>query len=209
MRDHYFREDENELPYLVSQKRDEDKSFGDESYDIEIGYGDASSNKNLTNAERLDNILDSMGLFLAQKYILKNALVSLLNSRDCTRLDVNEVEYGYYLFVFTRENNYIKTIDEFEYSTEFDIRRTFIDCYTNHNYDRLIANPHFKALIEKTDGQFIRCSGGYETDYSMASDVFSFSDEINLRVIFKIGSLQRSYKLDLDSMELSEDYYEF
>ena len=209
MRDHYFREDENELPYLVSQKRDEDKSFGDESYDIEIGYGDTSSNKNLTNAERLDNILDSMGLFLAQKYILKNALVSLLNSRDCTRLDVNEVEYGYYLFVFTRENEYIKTTDEFEYNTEFDIRRIFIDCYTRHNYDRLIANPHFKALIEKTDGQFIRCSGGYETDYSMASDVFSFSDEINLRVIFKIGSLQRSYKLDLDSMELSDDYYEF
>lgn len=205
MRDHYFREDENELPYLVSQKRDDDTS-----HDSEVSYGDDfSSDKNLTNAERLDNILNSMGLFLAQKVILKNALVELMNSRDCTRLDVNEDGYGYYIFVFTCENEYIKTTDEFHYACEFDVRRTFLDCYTSHNYDRLLANPRFMNLVEKTDGEFIRCSGGYETDYSMASDVFSFSDEINLRVIFKVGSTQRSYKLDLDRMELSDDYYEF
>ncbi len=210
MGDPYFREDENELPYLVSQKRDDGTSRDSEPYDDEVSYGDDfSSNKNLTNAERLDNILNSMGLFLAQKVILKNALAALLNSRDCTRLEVNEEGYGYYTFVFTRENEYIKTTDEFEYTLEFDVRRTFIDCYTSHNYDRLISNPSFRNLIEKTEGEFIRCSGGYETDYSMASDEFSFSDEINLRVIFRVGSFERSYKLDLDRMELSDDYYEY
>ena len=205
MKDHNFREDENELPYLVSQKREDNSSFGSE-----IDYGDDfSSTKNLTNAERLDNILDSMGLFLAQKVILKNAIVSLLNSRDCTRLDVNEEGYGYYTFVFTRENEYIKTTDEFEYSCEFDVRRTFLDCYTNHNYDGLIADSSFRNMINNAEGEFIRCSGGYETDYSMASDEFRFRDEINLSVIFKVGSAQRSYKLDLDKMGLSDDYYEF
>ena len=203
-----FREDENELPYLVSQKRDDGTSRDSESYGSEIHFeDDFSSDKNLTNAERLDRILNSMGLFLAQKVILKNALVALLNSRDCTALDVIEKGYGYYAFVFTRENEYIKTTDEFDYTCEFDVRRTFIDCYTSHNYDRLIADSRFWNLVEKTEGEFIRCSGGYETDYSMASDVFSFSDEINLRVIFRVGSCERSYRLDLDRMELSDDYY--
>lgn len=204
MRDHYFREDENELPYLVSQKRDYEKSS--ECYD-ENDYDEVSPNP--TNAEKLDSILDSMGLFLAQKVILKNALVSLLDSRDCTRLDVNNEEYGYYTFVFTRENEYIKTTDTFEYSTEFEFRRTFLDCYTSHNYDRLISNPRFRALLEKTDGEFLRFSGGYETDFSFADDEFSFRDEINVSVIFKVGSAQRSYDLDLERMELSDKYYEF
>ena len=203
MRDHYFREDENELPYLVSQKRDHEKSSDDECYEED------EVSPNPTNAEKMDSILDSMGLFLAQKVILKNALVSLLDSRDCTRLDVNNEEYGYYTFVFTRENEYIKTTDTFEYSTEFEFRRTFLDCYTSHNYDRLTANPRFRALLEKTEGEFLRCSGGYETDFSFADDEFSFRDEINVSVIFKVGSAQRSYDLDLERMELSDKYYEF
>lgn len=203
MRDHYLREDENELPYLVSQKRDYEKSSEDEYYDED------EVSPNPTNAEKLDSILDSMGLFLAQKVILKNALVSLLDSRDCTRLDVNNEEYGYYTFVFTRENEYIKTTDTFEYSTEFEFRRTFLDCYTSHNYDRLTANPRFRALLEKTDGEFLGCSGGYETDFSFADDEFSFRDEINVSVIFKVGSAQRSYDLDLERMELNDKYYEF
>jgi len=203
MRDHYFREDENELHYLVSQKRDHEKSSDDECYEED------EVSPNPTNAEKLDHILDSMGLFLAQKVILKNALVSLLDSRDCTRLDVNNEEYGYYTFVFTRENDYIKTTDTFEYSTEFEFRRTFLDCYTSHNYDRLTANPRFRALLEKTEGEFLGCSGGYETDFSFADDEFSFRDEINVSVIFKVGSAQRSNDLDLERMELSDKYYEF
>lgn len=200
MRDYYFREDENELPYLVVQKRDYGQSSPDDCDEV---------SPDLTNAEKLDNILDSMSLFLAQKIILKNALVKLLNSKDCTGLEVNNPEYGYYTFVFTRENEYIKTTDEFEYSTEFEFRRTFLDCYTTHNYDRLISNPRFRALLEKTEGEFLRCSGGYETDFSFADDEFSFRDEINVRVIFKVGSLQRSYDLDLERMELGDKYYEF
>ena len=64
-------------------------------------------------------------------------------------------------------------------------------------------------MIEKTGMEFSRCSGGYESEYSFASDKFSLKDEINVRVIFKVGSRERSYGLDLDRMELSKDYNEF
>ncbi len=210
MRDPYFREDENELPYLVSQKRDDD-SFENSGYseDEEFDSDYNSSARHKSGGKSLDDILNSIYLLENQRLILKNELAELLNCRDCTRLDVKEFGFGSYSFVFTRENEYIKTMDEFLYDSDLDLSRTFSDCYTTHNYDKLIRNPRFVKMIEKTGMEFSRCSGGYESEYSFASDKFSLKDEINVRVIFKVGSRERSYGLDLDRMELSKDYNEF
>ena len=173
MRDPYFREDENELPYLVSQKRDDD-SFENSGYseDEEFDSDYNSSARHKSGGKSLDDILNSIYLLENQRLILKNELAELLNCRDCTRLDVKEFGFGSYSFVFTRENEYIKTMDEFLYDSDLDLSRTFSDC-------------------------------------SFASDKFSLKDEINVRVIFKVGSRERSYGLDLDKMELSKDYNEF
>lgn len=57
--------------------------------------------------------------------------------------------------------------------------------------------------------EFIECRGGYVTDYSMASDEFTFRDEIDVEVFFRVGSSKRPYQLDLNRMELSKDYFEY
>ena len=91
MRDPYFREDENELPYLVSQKRDDD-SFENSGYseDEEFDSDYNSSARHKSGGKSLDDILNSIYLLENQRLILKNELAELLNCRDCTRLDVKE-----------------------------------------------------------------------------------------------------------------------
>ena len=194
-----FREDENELPYLVWETRDDETRF-EEDEEIE---------PEKTYEEKVDDILNAMDLSLMLQTLLKSKVMEFLNSKDCTGLSV-EGGFGGYTFNFTRENEYIKTIDEFEYYPRFaNHRRTFKDCYSHHNYDNLISNPRFQEMIEKSGMEFIKCSGGYEVDYSMADDDFTMKDEAEIRVIFNAGNKKRSYKLDLDNMKLSEDYYEF
>uniref|UniRef100_UPI0025CD7C4C hypothetical protein n=1 Tax=uncultured Methanobrevibacter sp. TaxID=253161 RepID=UPI0025CD7C4C len=67
----------------------------------------------------------------------------------------------------------------------------------------------FKELIRKTGFEFLKCSGGYVIDYTFASDDFKMKDELELNVWFRVGSNDRVYKLDLDKMELSENYFEY
>lgn len=51
--------------------------------------------------------------------------------------------------------------------------------------------------------------GGYESEYLGREDEFVMIDEINVKASFKAGSKIRSYRLDLDRMELSKDYFEY
>ncbi len=64
-------------------------------------------------------------------------------------------------------------------------------------------------MIRKSGMKFIECAGGYVTDYSRADDVFTLKDEIRVKIYFKAGPKERMYILDLDRMELDEDYFEF
>lgn len=202
MRDGHRMEDENELPYLVQEKRDDDY------HSRPSGHYDISEN-NETDEETLFRILDPMDLSIIQHMKLYNKLIAFLNAKDCTSLNV-EGEFGEYIFKFTRENEYVKTTDEFLYYPIFgDLKRVFKDYYTSHNHDRLIANPRFQSLIRATGLEFIKCDGGYVTEYSIAHDEITMKDEIDIGVWFKAGSKKRNYKLDLDRMELSRDYFEY
>ncbi len=200
-----FREDENELPYLVWETRDEDshsKSYSNHDY--------SNKEKAKTNEEKLDEILSSIYISVSQWTILKNKLISFLNSKDCTDLTAVEDMFGGYTFVFTRENEYVRTTVEFFYDPNYaELRRIFVDCNTYHNHDNLVNNPSFQNLIKKTGMEFIKCAGGYVTDYSMAADEFTLKDEIDVGVYFKVGSKERRYELDLNKMELSKEYFEF
>ena len=43
----------------------------------------------------------------------------------------------------------------------------------------------------------------------MARDEFNMLDEVDIKVSFRAGAKNRMYKLDLDTMELSENYFEY
>ena len=189
-----FREDENELPYLLWEKRDK------------ISSRSNISRSPKSNSEKLDDILDSLYISDSQRSVLKDKLVSFLNAGDRVSLMVEDGFDGC-MFIFTRENEYVKTTDEFEYCTSFNLKRVFSDCYSSHNYDKLLNNPRFKAMIEKTGFEFIRCSGGYVCEYSGRYDEFIMKNELDLRVIFKVGSTTTAYELDLDRMELGRKLF--
>ena len=191
--DQRFREDENELPYLLWQKRDDKRP--------------KTSGKPKSSAKNLDEVLNSLYISSSQRAVLKNKLTSFLNAKDCTGLTVEDFFDGC-VFRIKRENEYITTTDEFEYSADLNLRRIFIDCFSSHNHDRLLASPDFKRMIEATGLEFIECSGGYESEFSMRDDEFTLKDEIVVWVYLRAGSVKRQYKLDLDKMKLSDNYYE-
>lgn len=193
--DHRFREDENELPYLVNEKRDDGRPRS------------TQSKRPKSREDKVDDILISMDISYSQYVKLKDKVMSFLDAKDCTGLNVIS-DYGVHDFIFTRENEYIKTTHRFEYFTEMELDRLFADCYTTHNYDNLMNNPLFQDLIKSTGLEFMGCSGGYQVEIKYFSE-FIMVDELNLGVNFRVGSKRRHYKLDLDRMKLREDYFEF
>lgn len=182
-------------------------SHSDNHYSSKTDYSHEESSDEKTDDEKLDEILAGMLLSVSQRVTLKNKLVSFLNARDCTALTV-EGGYGEYIFVFTRQNRYIKTTDEFYYYPDLgELKRIFKEFYTSHDYDNLIKDPGFKRMIEKTGLEFVRCSGGYVAKYLMADDEIIMKDELDISVIFKSDSGETCYALDLDKMELTNKLY--
>ena len=117
MDDEYRMEDEHEWPYLVREVKDEipkreNKRLKDER----------------SNEEKVSDIIKSIDISPEFQRILKDKVMSLLNAKDCTALNVLDHEFGSYSFVFTRENMYVKTTDEFEFRTELENpRRVFME----------------------------------------------------------------------------------
>ena len=190
--DHRFREDENELPYLVSSKRDKIRG---------------SSIDTRSNEEKLDDILDKLYVSDLEKLLIKSALLKFLASKDCTGLVVED-DFTSASFTIIRENDYIQTRNEFLFSQDlFRVKRVFWDCYTSHNHDRLLSNPRFRQLVNDTPYEFEDVVGGYESRYNGADDVFELLDEINVRVTFRVDSkTKRMYGLDLDTMTFTDHW---
>ena len=160
-----------------------------------------------TDEEKLDEIIAGMFLSVSQEIALKNKVLSFYNARDCTNLTVNG-GYGEYIFVFTRQNRYIKTTNEFYYYPEMgDINRIFWEFYTTHDYDNLLKDPEFKRMIKSTGLKFVRCSGGYVAKYMAVDDEIIMKDELDIRVILKSGTEETCYAIDLDKMELTRKLY--
>lgn len=158
----------------------------------------------------VDDIFYGMYISGYQRSLLEGKINSFLKSKDCTRLLVRE-SYGSYIFEFTRENEYVRTIDEFIFDPKYENpSRVFWECQPHHYHDKLIANPDFKRLISKMGLEFLHCRGGYVSEYVTLSDEFRMVDEIRISVTFRVGdNTVRIYDLDLDRFELSKEYHEF
>lgn len=189
---------DDDLIYLYSLSRDDKKQEAN-SFIPE---------KTKTREEELMTILSSMDLPFSRQMRLFNKLNTFWNAKDCVHLNVAAPGPGEYAFTFTRKNQYIETADEFLFYPEMDVKRIFQDCYSSHSHDNLIKDKKFQEMIRKTGMEFLKCDGGYVTEYSMADDKFIMKDETEVKVYFKAGLKKRIYHLDLDRMELGKDYWE-
>ena len=188
--EHRFGEDENELPHLESQKKDNDLK-------------DAKARE-----EMVDGIVCKLHISDLEKFILKLALLRFLSAGDCTDLTVKE-SFTSTGFIITRENGYVRTCNEFILDPDLSNGlHLFSDCYTTHYHDGLFSNPGFRKLVDNTPYEFLDVVGGYEIRHDEAHDFFELVDEINVRVSFNVDSkTERSYELDLDTMTFT-DYWD-
>ncbi len=113
MRERHFMEDENELPYQVWETKDNDSS---KSYS---GHEAKNQTKRKTDEEKISSLVNSMNISKKFRLILKNKIMSFLKAKDCKSLTVDG-GMGEYVFIFTRENEYVRTTDEFELFTEVE-----------------------------------------------------------------------------------------
>lgn len=155
----------------------------------------------------LDDIIDSMRISAIQKMALKEKLETILTARDCVRLEAREGR-GEYIFTVTRQNEYVKTVDEFFFDPrEQNMTRVFCECLSNHTHDGLLKSTEFKNLIKKTGLDFIECRGGYRTRYISILEGFEMLDEIDILVYFRMSeNKERVYHLDLERMELKNPH---
>lgn len=155
----------------------------------------------------LEDILNSIYLSAIQKQALKEKLKTILSARDCVRLEAREGR-GEYIFNVTRQNEYVRTVDEFFFDPrEENMTRVFCECLSHHNHDNLLKSPEFKSLIKRTGLEFIECRGGYRTVYISILEGFEMLDEIDVLVYFKLSrNRERVYHLDMERMELTNPH---
>ena len=167
------------------------------------------SNENYSRDE-LDDIVDSMFIDISQKLLLKSKLRELLAARDCTGLEAR-LSIDEYVFRFTRQNEYVRTVDELYYNPrDATFSRLFCDCMQFHVHDKLLSHPKFKALLRRTPYEFLECRGGYVTQATNYPHKFYFVDEIDVIVYFRVSAnKERFYHLDLEKMQLKNDYHEY
>lgn len=157
----------------------------------------------------LDDVLDSLFINDVQKSLLKLKLESYLKAKDVRKLFVRKAN-NEYAFHITRQNRYVKTVDEFYYDPKYvNLTQVFAECITNHTHDGLKSDPRFKALIKSMDYPLHRISGGYVTEYSSWPREFRLIDRIEISLHFRIGEKIRTYRLDIERMSLDENYNEF
>jgi hypothetical protein len=155
----------------------------------------------------LDDILNSMFISEIQRDLLKIKLQSMLKAKDVTGLLMREGR-GEYIFEFTRENQYVKTLDRFFYSPkDQNVMRVFCDSESTHYHDGLLKDQRFKRMVEKTGLELIGCRGGHKVEYEFYPGRFDLADEIDIIVYFRISEhKERLYHLDLDKMELKSPH---
>ena len=178
-----------------------------------LDFGEVSQTYLNPVKDELEYITGSVCANHGQKFNLESIIRQYQNAADFKGFYIKkDYEFEVYYFHFIQENEYVKTThvmtyrqDEYAIHSPYNV---FYDSYSEHNHDRLIANPRFKKLIETAGLEFEGCGGGYETHLESVNDV-ELTGEIRIRVYFKAANKRRAYDLDLDEMKLCPDYYEY
>lgn len=182
-------------------------------YDSFLDFGEVSETYLEAGEEKLEYIASRICADSSQKLQLKAQIRQYQKAKDFNGFYIKK-DYGFevYYFHFIQENEYVKTTHVMTYRqdefSDYDPYKTFYESYSEHNHEKLIANPNFKKLIESTGFEFEGCGGGYETHLESVYDV-TLTGEIRIRVSFKVGNKIRVYNLNLKEMRLCPDYYEY
>ena len=175
-----------------------------------LDFGEVSKTYIEAGEEELEYIAGMICADSSQKLQLKAQIREYQKAKDFNGFYIKK-DYGFevYYFHFIQENEYVKTTHVMTYRQDefstYNPYETFYDSYSEHNHDRLIANPRFKRLVEGVGLEFDGCGGGYETNLESVGDV-ELTGDISIRVYFKADGKKRVYDLDLDEMKLCFAY---
>ena len=179
MRDRHFREDENELPYLVSSKRDPVRSGG--------GYTFPGMNaKNVPFAEfpryvNMLNISPSDKRMLIDSIIVEpeNCTFSFKNSQDNLKIE------------FSVENQYVRSYVSLVYDGELYVS------YWSGNYDGLESMQWFKNEVRRIKREigkdFWSFAGGFH--HELRNGIFRLTNDCSIVAYFGDGSTNMEHHL--------------
>ena len=190
MRDRYFREDENELPYLVSEKRDDYRGSG--SVNLKTEFENVPFREFRSYVNRL---------LMPQNDI--NTIISSIRvqPKGCTcsiRQDGHIVNINLFL-----KNEYLAS----EFHAKFDSKMYFYPPY--HNYRNLESSQWFRNEVKRVEREislkYYACGGGYK--FNFKDDRLEVLDDVDVLAYFSDGgqfSDSHSYRVDFKAKKLVE-----
>ena len=189
MRDRHFREDENELPYLVSSKRDPVRSGG--------GYKSPIINAKNVPFREFPAYVNRLNIPYDDKRMLVNSII--VEPENCsfsfgTLGDDLKIE-------FFAENQYVKSYVSVVFDGELYVS------YWSGNYDGLESMQWFKnevRRIKKEIGKdFWSFAGGFH--HELRNGIFRLTNDCSIVAYFGDGSTNMEhhlYNVDFDARRL-------
>lgn len=206
MRDRHFMEDENELPYLVWETRDNQQQNNTRMQSIDISFNDIPFNEFSSYVKRLSlTYKEKIKIINSVEIKPENCIFSIYQSYD-------ELS-----FTFTVKNEYVKTEINFIYDPD-SCQLEYTGGMTYHH--DLESMQWFKDAvkqIEKEKGyKFEFCFGGHDFSWregkvlingDFKSKVLFEKDEYGDHFAYKIDFTNK--KLELDHVYPFHEYYAF
>lgn len=176
-----------------------------------IDYGETSKTYQNPDDEELFNIADSVCITDGRKFHLFTKIKEYLKTRDSKGFYVTkDLWFEVYYFNFIQENEYVKTTHVMTFVQDPDYSspdKIFYESSSRHSHEKLLADSRFQKLIERTGLEFSGCIGGYMLYLKFPGHDVKMTPIIETFACFNVNGECRQHLLDLDSMQLCEEYY--
>ena len=194
MRDRFFREDENELPYLVNEKRDPIKQTGTVKQ-FELDFRDIPYSEFSSYVQRLALPQEHKRNLIGRIEIRpKNCTFSIHQRSDEIRI------------TFTVENEYVKAKINVEYNLNSS-QVEFLGGTTYH--DSLEAMQWFKNAVRKIENEtgykFLFCYNG--PDFTSRGGKLLVTDDFETMVMFEKDHYSDHYGYQVDFAKRNLEFY--
>jgi hypothetical protein len=198
MRDRHFMEDENELPYLVYSRRDDDRTS--------VG-GHAFIKKDFENVPFEEFAIYMNRLILSQEHKIriinsievkpKNVFVSIHHKGNEVRLEFDVRTHYFEIRVYL--------------TYDADVSK-FVGYYDSYSHVNLVSSDWFKREVAKKEREigkkYLACAGGYVVKCDEYSCIIT--DKLNVDAHFDDGNNGTiGYAVDLEGKTITDDYFEF